>query len=65
MVLTMVYNSQNCWGFGLRPSYGILDKKKKMTFQRLDLFLSSGERGRHLIIWVPQKEVTQSLKGPN
>jgi hypothetical protein len=31
--------------------------KKNMTFSKLDVFPSSGE-GRHLLCWVPQKELT-------
>jgi hypothetical protein len=42
MVLTMVYNSQNYWVFGLFPSSGILENT---TFQKLDLFPSSGVGG--------------------
>jgi hypothetical protein len=38
----MVYNTQNYWVFGLFPLSGILEN---MTFQKLDLFLSSGEGG--------------------
>jgi hypothetical protein len=45
--LTMVYNTQNYWVFGLCPSPGIL-KTKNTTFWKLDLFPSSGE-GRHLL----------------
>jgi hypothetical protein len=41
MVLAMVYNTQNYWVFGLFQS-GILEN---MTFQKLDLFPSSGEGG--------------------
>jgi hypothetical protein len=40
MVLTMVYNTQNYWVFGLFPSSGILENT---TFRKLDLFPSSGE----------------------
>jgi hypothetical protein len=28
MVLTVVYNTQNYWGFGLFPSSGILENRK-------------------------------------
>jgi hypothetical protein len=38
----MVYNTQNYWVFGLFPSSGILENT---TFQKLDLFPSSGEGG--------------------
>jgi hypothetical protein len=40
--VTMVYNTQNYWGFGLCPSSRIL-KTKTTTFRKLDLFRSSGE----------------------
>jgi hypothetical protein len=36
------YITQNCWVFGLCPSSGI-KKIENMPFQKLDLFLSSGE----------------------
>jgi hypothetical protein len=39
-LLTMVYNSQNCWVSVPCPSSGILENT---TFRKLDLFLSSGE----------------------
>jgi hypothetical protein len=42
MVLTMVYNTQNYWVFGLYPSSGILENT---MFRKLDLFPSSGEGG--------------------
>jgi hypothetical protein len=42
MVLTMVYNTQNYWVFGLFPSSGTLENT---TFRKLDLFPSSGEGG--------------------
>jgi hypothetical protein len=42
MVLTMVYNTQDYWVFGLFPSSGILENT---MFQKLDLFPSSGEGG--------------------
>jgi hypothetical protein len=37
------------------------------TFRKLDLFQSSGEGERHLLCWVPQKELTSIIfsKGPN
>jgi hypothetical protein len=39
---------------------------KKTTFRKLDLFPSSGE-GRHLLCWLPQKELTSisDSKGPD
>jgi hypothetical protein len=42
-VLTMVYNTQNHWVCGLRPSFGILNNKKNQAFRKLGLFLSWGE----------------------
>jgi hypothetical protein len=39
-VLMIVYNTQDYWVFGLCPLSGILQNK---TFQKLDLFLYSGE----------------------
>jgi hypothetical protein len=39
-VLTMFYNTQDYWVFGLRPSASIL---KNTTCPKLDLFPSSGE----------------------
>jgi hypothetical protein len=42
MGLTMVYNTQNYWVFGLSPSSDILENT---TFRKLDLFPSSGEGG--------------------
>jgi hypothetical protein len=39
MVLTMVYNTQDYWVFGLFPSSGILENT---TFRKLDPFPSSG-----------------------
>jgi hypothetical protein len=38
-VLTMVYNTQDYWAFGLCPSSGILNNT---MFPKVDLFLSSG-----------------------
>jgi hypothetical protein len=40
--LTMMYNTRNYHVFGLRPSSGILKKIENTTFQKLDLFPSSG-----------------------
>jgi hypothetical protein len=45
---------QNFWDFGLVPSSGILENT---TFLQLDLFPSSGEKGRHLLSWAPWKEL--------
>jgi hypothetical protein len=42
MVLTVVYNTQNYWVFGLFPSSCILENT---TFRKLDLFPPSGEGG--------------------
>jgi hypothetical protein len=57
-VLTMVYNTQNYWVFGLCPSSGFeIIRRKNTTFRKLDLFPSLGE-GRHLLCWVPYKELT-------
>jgi hypothetical protein len=42
MVLTMMYNTQNYWVFGLFPMSDILENT---TFRKLDLFSSSGEGG--------------------
>jgi hypothetical protein len=39
----MVYDIQDYWVFELCPSSGIPKKQKNTTFQKLDLFLSSGE----------------------
>jgi hypothetical protein len=36
----MVYNTQDCWVFGLGPTVGVL---KNLMFRKLDLFPSSGE----------------------
>jgi hypothetical protein len=41
-VLTMVYNTQNHWVCGLFPLSGILITRNT-TFQKPDLFLSSGK----------------------
>jgi hypothetical protein len=50
---TLFINAQNYWVFGLFPSSGVLGSRN-MTFRKLDLFLSSGERGRrHLLSWDP------------
>jgi hypothetical protein len=38
-VLTIVYNTQNYWDFGICPS------SVDNTFRKVDLFPSSGERG--------------------
>jgi hypothetical protein len=40
----MVYSTQNCCGFGLFPSSGVAGSRD-MTFRKLDVFRSSGERG--------------------
>jgi hypothetical protein len=32
--------------------------QENTMFQKLDLVVSSGERGRHLLCWVPWKELT-------
>jgi hypothetical protein len=40
-VLTVVYNTQNYWVFGLRPSSGILEARKHNV--------SETEGGRHLL----------------
>jgi hypothetical protein len=61
MVLAMVYNTQNYWISGLCPSSGILENT---TFLKLDLFLSSGEWGRHLLCWDHWLRLALS-KGPN
>jgi hypothetical protein len=42
-VLTMVYSTQNYWGFGLFSFSGVFDSRSTM-FQKLDLFPFSGER---------------------
>jgi hypothetical protein len=51
-VLTVVYSTQNYWLSGLahRPEF---ESNYKNTFQKLSLFPSSGEKGRHLLCCVP------------
>jgi hypothetical protein len=46
------YKSESL-GFGLCPSSGILKTRrgKNTIFQTLDVFMSSGEVGRHLLCW--------------
>jgi hypothetical protein len=41
----IVYSTQNYWDFGLLPSPGVLGSRN-MTFQKFDLFPSSGEGGK-------------------
>jgi hypothetical protein len=40
-----VYNTQNYWVLGLRPSSGILKDIENTTFGKLNLFPFSGEGG--------------------
>jgi hypothetical protein len=54
----MVYNTQNYWGFGLRPSSGILETT---TFRKLDLFPSSGEEGTPIVLGPFERAKRQSL----
>jgi hypothetical protein len=58
----MVYNTQNYWILGIfhRP---VFKRLENTTFRKLDLFSSSGEVGRHILSWVPWKELT-SITGP-
>jgi hypothetical protein len=43
----MVYNTQNCWGFGLFPLSGILENRKHDVSE-------IGSR-RHLLSWLIRK----------
>jgi hypothetical protein len=54
--MTMVYDIHIYWGmdFVHRPEL----KNKNRTFRKLDLFPFSGEGGRRLLCWVPQKKLT-------
>jgi hypothetical protein len=63
MVLTMVYNTQNFWVFGLFPSSGSLENT---TFRKLDLLPSSGGGGRAqlsrwLLPYLPLRTETEPL----
>jgi hypothetical protein len=53
----MIFSGRGgCWVFGLRPSSGIL---KNTMFRKLDLFPSSGGRGKsHLLCCVLSKQLT-------
>jgi hypothetical protein len=59
----MVYNTQDYWVFGLCPSSGIL---KNTTFQKLHLFLSSGERWEDTYsIWLEWTQQSRCLPTPH
>jgi hypothetical protein len=59
----MVYNTQNYWVCVLCPSPGILIKKKKTTFRKLDLFPSSSEEERaNLNHWTTMSKVKDTLR---
>jgi hypothetical protein len=47
--------------FGYRMEFWI---QGNTTFRKLDLFSSSGEVGRHLLCWVPWKELTSITGKP-
>jgi hypothetical protein len=48
----MVNDTQNYWGFELLhcPEFYVIEDP---TFQKLDLFPSSGEKERHQLSWAP------------
>jgi hypothetical protein len=62
-VLTMVHNTQNCWTFGLCPSFSILELGNT-AFRKLDLFPSSCEWGGTYVVGCPKKSYPQSLYNP-
>jgi hypothetical protein len=47
--------TQNYWGFGLCPLYGVLRTLENTMFWKVDLFASSGESGRHVLYWIHYK----------
>jgi hypothetical protein len=51
-ILTMVYNFQRYWVFGLYPSSWLLKNKLRnnTTFRKLDLFPSSGEGKKPILL---------------
>jgi hypothetical protein len=60
----MVYNAQDCWVSGLCPSSDILRTQKDKTFQKLDLFPSSGKGGDTYSAGSIRKSWPQSLGVP-
>jgi hypothetical protein len=60
-VLTMVYNTQTYWLFGLHPSSGILKTQKNTTFRKVDLFLSSGEGWETRTLFCPLERANLSI----
>jgi hypothetical protein len=48
----MVYNSQNYWVLGLRPSSGILETRKHNVWKTGFVSVRRRGKGRHLLSWV-------------
>jgi hypothetical protein len=59
MVLTIVYNTQNYRGFWTLFIVRY-HKKENITFWKLDLFLSSDEVGRHVLLLGPLERANLS-----
>jgi hypothetical protein len=53
----MVYNTQNYWVFGFRPSSGILKTRKQNVSETACVSVLRWGR-RYLLFWVPQKQLT-------
>jgi hypothetical protein len=54
----MVYNIQNYWVIGLFPSPGILKTRRNNVYETRSVSVLRWWRGRHLLSWVPKKELT-------
>jgi hypothetical protein len=48
-----MYNTQNHWVFGLRPSSGILQKSERGVSETRPLSVLRWREGRHLFCWFP------------
>jgi hypothetical protein len=59
----MVYRTQNLWVYGLCQLSAFLNNLKTKRFGNCICFRLQGSGWRHLLCWVPQKELT-SITGP-
>jgi hypothetical protein len=55
---TLPNETENHWASGLCPSFGILNNCKTQRFGNWNCFRLQVREGKHLLCWVPQKELT-------
>jgi hypothetical protein len=62
-MMTMMYNTQNYWIFGLRPSSRV-PKTRKRNILETGFFCLQGRGGRYLLCWVRKKGLTSITGQP-